>query len=356
MTLLVTLGGLSTRFGLKRPKWMLTHPRGHTMLEAVIRGVYNPLHFDKIVLAVTDQVLMEFELDVPTVLRAAAEFPVTVCKLPGASRSQLETAARCIEQMQITGPVLVKDCDSYLEWDGNSWPRNGVIVHRVSQNDQIPRLQNKSFAIASHRNQLLIDRVSEKRMASDVICVGGYLFEQAHEIVSSYRALIINAIEPLFMSDAVNDCILRYGAEFHHIHAVRYLDWGTFDEWKAYTARFRNWIIDIDGTILTNTSRFGPKRWGSGLPLTRTVEALRALSPEYNHVTLMSARPESLRADTRAELMALSIHFDQLILGALHAPRTVVNDFNDSTAAYPMATAINVLRDSDDLGLLLKPV
>lgn len=354
MKLLVTLGGLSTRFGLKRPKWMLTHPRGHTMLEAVIRGVYSPLHFDEIILAVTDQVMQEFDLDGATILRACAEFPVTLCHLQGASRSQLETAARCVEQFGLQGPVLVKDCDSYFEWDGSAWPRSGVFVHRVSQNDQIPRLQNKSFAIASPRDSLLIDRISEKKMASDVICIGGYLFESAQDIVSSYQALSIDAVGPLFMSDAVNDCILRYGAKFQHIHATRYIDWGTFEEWKAYTARFKNWIIDIDGTILSNTSRFGPKQWGTGAPLTRTVEALSKLDPEYNHVTLMSARPKGMLALTMAELSRHRIRYDELILGALHAPRSVVNDFNDSTAAYPMATAVNVLRDSDDLGLLLK--
>src|SRR6185436_11714229 len=95
-TLIIPACGLSTRFPLTRPKYMLTHPHGGSMLINSISGL-DLSNVDKIIVAILDEHEQKYEIS--TLLTQELEKtdkPFIIYRLAQRTNSQVETILRTI--------------------------------------------------------------------------------------------------------------------------------------------------------------------------------------------------------------------------------------------------------------------
>jgi hypothetical protein len=354
MQLIVPVGGLSTRYGLGRPKWMLTHPDGRTMLEASLEGFLSD-DIETINVIITDEVLKEFNLPEDIVERILGyDKRLRVIKLPGASPSQLQTVFRGVTQGGVTGPIVVKDCDNSFKMRQRPLDLgNAVALVKVGQDDDIRRLGAKGFAVVNENTQPdpTVACLVEKRVASPYVCAGAYFFSSAAELVANVATMAGAG----YMSEAINK-MGRRDRRFRAAEVTDYEDWGTGQEWAEYCGKFRNLLVDIDGVLFENGSRVTEPRWGLGQrPITANLEALRGLMAKgKTRLYLMTARPEAYRDVTERQLREAGLSWSALIMGLYHARRVVINDFSSGPGSHwPTAEALNVIRNSADLGAIL---
>lgn len=350
MHLIVPMGGMSSRYNLGKPKWLLTHPDGSYMIEKAIDCLF-PAQFDSINLVVTDQVFNEFGIDDSLFERIFEDQywigRLRVHKLKNKSSSQLETVSRAIQEIELTGQVMIKDCDNAFVMTKH-WRRQGVLTKHVWPSDDIRKLQSKCFASVTMDGT--IAQLSEKKMTSNDFAVGGYIFDDATSIPLAYERLAYKSKRELYMSHAVN-YLLSGGAVFQNSSVVAYEDWGTIQEWLQYCSTYLNLIVDIDGIIFENGSRVLYPRWGKQEPIKANVEALKGLQATgRKKIIFATARPEKWRDVTRVQLEALGLDCSAgILMGLFHAKRLLVNDFGGTTTPYPSAEAWSVLRNSTQL-------
>ena len=133
-----------------------------------------------------------------------------------------------------------------------------------------------------------------------------------------------------------------------------FVDWGTGRQWDGYKREFATLFVDLDGTIVRNSAYFFDPYWGDSDGITATIEALNKLydSGKVQVIVTTSRRPDS-RETTEKQLARVGLRYHQIIYGLLHSQRILVNDYA-VTNPYKSAEAINIRRDSAELGELLK--
>lgn len=111
----------------------------------------------------------------------------------------------------------------------------------------------------------------------------------------------------------------------------------------------KTYFIDIDGTIFKQPP---PEEWGDTVPKTISMELLPEAAKkiaqwhcEGHAVVITTARPESMRSITKAQLELAGILYDQLVMGIGQGPRILINDYIDA----PKAIAYNVAKNVDGL-------
>lgn len=357
MTLMIPLGGKSTRYGLNRPKWLLTHPDGAYMIEKAIDCLDPIENFDRIVLVLTEEVIEHFAIDIKALWKGLfndkpeIKSKTVITTIDGRSRSQLETVARGIKFLQMGGPVMVKDCDNYFEIPPMRLDfQNSVFNHRIDAAGDYRRLQQKCFI--KNSSPLEIQGLYEKEVVSDNFAIGGYCFANAADIIKAYEALIHGTERELYMSDAIN-WLITIGASFSTIQGQAYEDWGTIREWNEYCATYRNIFMDIDGVLVENGSRAFEPKWGDSKPINENVEAVKSLNNGRNKLYLVTARPESYRQVTERQLSELGLRWEALIMGLHHAKRLLVNDHGGPTTPYPSCEAWSVKRNTLQLAEII---
>jgi hypothetical protein len=191
----------------------------------------------------------------------------------------------------------------------------------------------------------------EKKVISSKFCVGGYGFSSAEEFCRSYETISGYPGE-CFISNAVFHMILN-GNKFIGIESLDFMDWGTLKSWDLYKSKFCTLFVDLDGTLVTNTSHLVPPFIGEGTPLINNIDAVKVAKQEGSVLVITTSRPEKYRKITIQELKKHEIPFDYLIMGLPHSQRILINDFSP-TNPYPSCSAININRNSDTLGQHLK--
>jgi hypothetical protein len=113
-------------------------------------------------------------------------------------------------------------------------------------------------------------------------------------------------------------------------------------------------FVDIDGTLVTNSSIHFPPYVGGGSSLQNNIDHLNSLhKSEKVKIVLTTSRPKYMKDITLSELNNKGILFDELVMGLPHCKRVIINDFANSNP-YPSCEAINMPRNSDDLEHFLK--
>ena len=108
-------------------------------------------------------------------------------------------------------------------------------------------------------------------------------------------------------------------------------------------------FVDIDGTLVTNSSTHFPPYVGEGTAIQENIDYLNQLYQSGKvKIILTTSRPEEHRGTTVFEMEEKGISYDQLIMGLPHAQRVVINDFARSNP-YPSAKAINIPRNANNL-------
>lgn len=230
--------------------------------------------------------------------------------------SRARSANVMLEQLEIRDPFLIKSVYS-------GFACSGFNPHKF--------FERNCIFVSGNRSRL------------------GYLFSDSGE----YRRALASVAEPCI--DAVVDEMIQCGSEFLEMECSNCVGFDTDYEWVKYRQRFATYIFDLDGVLVENGSpHFFPK-WGEAEAIQASGEAVRGLYAHGNHIVIMTARPESYREMTEAELQDKGIPYHQLVMGVHHGRRYIVNDYSANNPC-PSAVAVNTVRDSGDFAKKLNVV
>ena len=146
----------------------------------------------------------------------------------------------------------------------------------------------------------------------------------------------------IFVSNII-DYMISNGQIFSECRVDNFIDVGTADDWFKYNNK-PTYFCDIDGTIIVNGDYNSEPD-----PLFDNIAKLRKELDRGCQVVFCTARPKKYEDVTRKMLDKLGFTDCQLIMGVNHSRRVLINDFAPSNP-YPSAVAINLVRDSDNLG------
>lgn len=343
--LLIPVGGRSSRFNSKRPKWLLTHPSGELMVTEAVRGL-DLSRFDRVVLVCLKDHEKEYRFSEPLIrsFRRIYDVVLEIVFLDGFTKSQAETCYQGIRKAGLNGSVLIKDSDNFFEIDTSNLERNFIAYKNVDI-DKDRDLNAKSYVKISNS---VISEIKEKQRISDTFVVGAYNFASASEYIQIFKKLEKSFNGELYISYLVRELITSDNKPIA-IKSYLYEDWGTQHAWDIYCKGFKTLFLDIDGTLIENRSIHFEPGLGTGEGLKGN---LKVIQDEYStgkvRVILTTARPEWAREQTISELKRNAVPYDVLLMGLPHSRRYLINDYSASNTE-PTAIAINVERNGSDL-------
>ncbi len=348
MKLIVPMAGRSSRFPNMKPKWMLTHPNGKFMVIEAIRGL-NLQDFDTIIFVCLKEheeihgFTKGFREELEE-LNLNDKFEILY--LNETTKHQSETVAKAIESFNIKGQIFVKDSDNYftVNYKGD----NSVCFEDLNRSGLI-KPKNKSYISTDEHG--FINNIVEKKVISSNFCVGGYGFESAQEFIQNMNK--IDATGEVYLSNVIYEMML-HGKKFRSTPVAHYKDWGTLEDWDRFKRSYASLFLDIDGTLVKNSSAHFPPYIGNTPVLEENADIIRKLYASGKfQVILTTSRPEKYRNETIAQMKNENIPFDHLIMGLYHAKRIIINDYSKSNP-YKSCDSINLKRDSQDLKEILR--
>jgi hypothetical protein len=337
--------GKSSRFPNTRPKWMLTHPySGNLMCVESILGL-NLDFFDKIYFTILEKHENQYSI-VEGLKRNLIDLNISeksnITILERETNSQSETVYLTVKKNNIDGFIFIKDSDGFFEVTIDS------IENQICFSDI-----NKIQKVNSNKSYLKIDKngyvsnIIEKKVISSFFSVGGYSFKSAGKFCEVFEK-IKNYEGECFVSNVIYEILLD-GDMFKSLETNNFIDWGTFSDWMDYCKDFSTLFIDIDGTLISNTSQYVFPYIGNGSPLINNIEKINELfKTGKSKIILTTSRREKFRNQTILELKEHNINYHELIMNLPHSKRILINDFSN-TNIYPSAVAINIERNSDNL-------
>jgi len=340
MEIIVPCAGLSTRFPNMRPKYLLTDYSGKLMIE---RAIGNFLDLHNITIVILKEHDEKFKAKQK--LQDAFGESVNVVVLENPTTGPADTAFHAISQnknINLNEPLLIKDCDGFYE--SPMINGNAIYVSKLSKNKDIRNAPAKSYTITNEQN--IITTVIEKQIVSDSFCVGGYQFETVNLFFEACAKLKLTSNTELFVSNVI-DYLISNGNVFIESEVENFVDVGTSDDWFKYNNK-PTYFCDIDGTIV-KTKHFHYEQYE---PLVNNVRALLEKQKNGCKFIFCTARPQKYETLTRNILNEMGFKNYTLIMEVHHSKRVLINDYA-TTNPYPSAIAINLKRDSDNLGELL---
>lgn len=227
-TLIIPCAGQSSRFTTKLPKWLLDHPSGKTMVYESIQGL--PLNsFDEIII-----VALKRHLNESLTTRLFNEFedlPFQLLTLDEDTKSASDTISQCVEILDITGELYIKDSDDYFEvHDVNP---NEVCTYSLNDCKNITP-GNKSYVKINYHGEILT--IVEKNVISADFCCGLYTFKDAKEFVETYKSIQLDG--EVYVSHVIYQMLLN-GNRFHSRQTTNYIDWGTQEDWDKFKREYK---------------------------------------------------------------------------------------------------------------------
>ena len=339
------MAGRSSRFPNMRPKWMLTHPMTNRfMVTESILGL-NLDFFDNIWFICLQEHEDKYQFMkglVSELDEVGLRSKSNIVLLPEQTDSQSETVYTFLSGQELEGFVFIKDSDGFYRCDVEE--RNQVAYFDLNDMDDI-NARTKSYIELDVNN--VITNIVEKKVVSSTFSSGGYGFADAKEFCKTFEKLQDMDGE-CYISHIIFEMMLS-GSTFYGTKTTDFKDWGTLDAWNKYKSQYKCLFVDIDGTLVTNSSIHFPPYVGSGDPLEDNIELLDDLHQQGKvKIILTTSRPERLRQLTLMELQTKGIPYDELIMGLPHCQRVVINDFARSNP-YPSCSAINIPRNENNL-------
>ena len=262
--------------------------------------------------------------------------------LPEQTDSQSETVYTFLSGYDLDGFVFIKDSDGFYRCDVEE--RNQVAYFDLNDMDDI-NARTKSYVDLDVND--VVTNIVEKKVISSTFSSGGYGFADAKEFCKTFEKLQDMDGE-CYISHIIFEMMLS-GSTFYGTKTTDFKDWGTLDAWNKYKSQYKCLFVDIDGTLITNSSHHFPPYTGSGEPIENNIDFLADLHEQGKaKIVLTTSRPERLRQLTIMELQTKGIPFDELVMGLPHCQRVIINDFARSNP-YPSCKAINIPRNTDDL-------
>lgn len=346
--LVLPAAGASTRFALHRPKFLLTHPSGKTMLEASIEGLGNLEHIEiEKILIVT---LKEYFKQIDEKLLCARikeqyGVPTEILLLNKPTKSSVETLRLGLSDLPKDSSIIIKDIDNTFNFSSDvSRIQNYVAFANIQKNPNF-KVANKAFIKFSPANQLL--EISEKKVVSENFYVGLLKCNKVQDFLNAARTT--KAESEIHVSHVIRT-LLKHNIHLRAIEVENYFDWGTKEDWFNYCKTFSTLFVDLDGVVFENLHELNRDyNWQKAKPIWTNCETLLQMSETSRvKIVFLSARPNYYLEMTKRALMELGFSKFEIILGLTHSQRILINDFSE-TNPYPTAKAINLPRNSDSL-------
>jgi len=262
--------------------------------------------------------------------------------LPEQTESQSETVYTFLSGYDLDGFIFIKDSDGFYRCDVEE--RNQVAYFDLNDMDDI-NARTKSYVDLDVNN--VVTNIVEKKVISSTFSSGGYGFADAKEFCKTFEKLQDMDGE-CYISHIIFEMMLS-GSTFYGTKTTDFKDWGTLDAWNKYKSQYKCLFVDIDGTLITNSSHHFPPYVGSGEPIEDNIDLLAELHEQGKaKIILTTSRPERLRQITIMELQTKGIPYDELVMGLPHCQRVIINDFARSNP-YPSCSAINIPRNENNL-------
>lgn len=349
-TLIIPCAGRSTRFGSGKPKYMITHPGGNLMLIEAIQGL-NLDQVSNIIITVVKQHIETSRINLNKLQKdfeSLTKKTVIFYQLEDFTSSQSETVYKTIKNFNISDSIFIKDCDNTFKTNIES--TNAICVSAL---EPTINATNKSYiSVDKYGN---ISGIIEKKVISNMFCVGGYSFASGYDFIKSYEELLkikIYDCNEIYISHVIQHMILS-GAQFLPQQVDSYYDWGTIEDWEKYKKQFRTLFIDLDGVLFENGSEYFQPTWGESEPLKKNINLINLLFENgKTQIIIVTARKEEFKERTIQQLQKLNVKYHQVIFNLMHAQRVLINDYS-STNKYPSAISINLKRNDDNLIELL---
>ncbi len=330
--------GLSTRFPNMRPKYLLSDYNNRLMIENAAKnfiGKYN------VTIAILKQHNEMFNAE--NKLREAFGDKVNIVVLDKPTSGPADTVYQAIMNSEYffssVSPVLIKDCDGF--YDTDLVDGNAIYVSKLSKNPDIRNAPAKSYTITNEQG--IITSVVEKQIVSNSFCVGGYQFASIGEYVDTFEKLKGNATSEIFVSNII-DYMISNGKIFNEKEVENFIDVGTADDWFKFNNK-PTYFCDIDGTIV-KTKDFHDDPYE---PIQKNVDALLKEQARGCKLVFVTARKKKYEEYTNKILTEMGFVNYVLVMETNHSRRVLINDYANSNP-FPSAVALNLKRDSDNLG------
>ena len=105
-------------------------------------------------------------------------------------------------------------------------------------------------------------------------------------------------------------------------------------------------FIDIDGCLLQHHSGIRENAEEEAVLLPNVLEKFAEWDSKGYRIILVTGRRESERPRTEAQLDALGVFYDQLIMGLPRGQRVVINDLKAGLPSDSAAACVNIQRNS----------
>ena len=344
MDIIIPCAGLSTRFHNMRPKFLLTDYQGRMMLELAAQPYLNK---NKIHIVVLQQ--HEDEFNIKQTIASLFGDDVNVVILPRLTSGPAETISQALKQIELNDTFLVHDCDSVFDHTTLS-TGNRICVDSLDKHSTLRAPANKSYVEVNDQDIVLC--TIEKKIISDLFCVGGYQFASALEYQQAFTELKNSRLGEIYISSVIDHMISK-GAVFVADRINNFIDLGTKEDWQKFNDK-PTIFCDIDGTLIKNQAAFGKNTYDTTpIVLQNNVDILKKYLKDGAEIIFISARPKIWFKQTRDILDNLGFAECQLLVGLHHSSRILINDFAPSNP-YPSAVAVNITRNSDTLNHFLQ--
>jgi dTDP-glucose pyrophosphorylase len=346
MDIIIPCAGLSTRFPNMRPKYLLVDYLGRRMVELAASPYVGRFKLHAVVLRQHDE-----RYKVRDLFSNVFGDTMDVIVLPESTSGPAETICKALEHIRLEegSPFMVHDCDSIFN-HGELSTGNHIYVDSLTNHPELRTPANKSYVEIN--DQGIVISVMEKKIISDMFCVGGYQFRSAREYRSAYDDLSKSSISEIYISSVI-DHLISNGSVFTTKQVHGYVDLGTKEDWERFNDK-PTIFCDIDGTIVHNQSEYGENGYGTTpMILGSNVETLKRAKAKGCQIIFTTTRKSKWRSVTSKLLGDLGFGDCTLIMDLHHARRVVIND-HAPTNPYPSALAINIKRDDDSLDQMLR--
>lgn len=339
-TLIIPAAGLSTRFPGTRPKYSLTAPDGHSMLYKSVEGLLSKKQVERLIFTILKEheEKYKFSAYIKSELESIAE-QVECLILDKQTENQVQTIVKTIELKQISGPIHINDTDNAFTVELIT--NNIVTLVDLHKHKGKVNVANKSYAAVDEFG--FLTNIVEKYIISHTFCCGLYSFANAAEF-----AYYADRNKPEYISQLIYNMLLD-GHQFKVNYAQNYQDWGTLEDWTAYTKQFRTLFVDFDGVLVESTQNLSHQARRNVVAIHENCATLAKLQKEGKiQLIITTARPYSDRDFIEIFLSKYGLGVHTIITDCWHAHRTIINDFAN-TNSYPSCSAINLVRNSKDL-------
>lgn len=229
------------------PQYLNFHPNGKLLIEYSIDGI-NKFQYDKILIVLLQE--DDEKYDAISIIREKMkELPLDFLLIDKMTSGPAETVYFAIKNKDLDGQIVVKDVDNYLKIE-DTYEGNFVAgLDLNTWNQDLYNLRDNSFLIVNEQKNIL--DIIEKKIKSDVICLGLYGFRYAKDFVKAYDRLndYSYPISKLYISHVISYLIGYSNCVFHYVNSLIYESWGNEREWLDMQKKYTLYFINIDKLI-----------------------------------------------------------------------------------------------------------